>query len=85
MARRHLRILRSSSKSDAGARFIELNDDVCEAAARLLARAQSLGATQLGHYLLLKNLSRISYGKHKGGAVMIPYNPRAHGTQLGPA
>jgi integrase len=42
-----------------------LNADACEAAARLLIRAQSLGATKTDHYLMPKNLSRISHGVHK--------------------
>lgn len=72
---RRIRILRSSGKTDAGARFIELNHDACEAAARLLVRAQSLGAKQPEHYLMPKNLSRISYGEHKGAR---GYDPLQH-------
>jgi integrase len=72
---RRIRILRSSGKTDAGARFVELNHDACEAAARLLVRAQSLGATRPEHYLMPKNLSRISYGEHKGAR---GYDPLQH-------
>jgi len=72
---RRIRILRSSSKTDAGARFIELNQDACEAAARLLVRAESLGATQPAHYLMPKHLSRIAYGPHKGER---GYDPLQH-------
>lgn len=65
---RRLRIRRSSTKSDAGARFIELNRDATEAASRLLLRASLLKppASAPEHYLMPKHLSRIAHGKHKG-------------------
>ena len=72
---RRIRILRSSGKTNAGARFIELNHDACEAAARLLVRAQSLGATRPEHYLTPENRSRISYGEHTGAR---GYDPLQH-------
>ena len=73
--RRRIKILRRDAKSDASARFVELNRDATEAAARLLLRAESLGSNQPEHYLMPKNLSRISHGKHKGGR---GYDPLQH-------
>ena len=75
LAHRRIRIVRSSAKTDASARFVELNRDAPEAAARLLLRANLLGSTQPEHYLMPKNLSRISYGKDKGGR---GYDPLQH-------
>ena len=72
---RRIKIRRSDAKSDASARFVELNRDATEAAARLLLRAESLGSNQPEHYLMPKNLSRISYGKHKGSR---GYDPQQH-------
>jgi integrase len=63
---RRLRILRTEAKSDASARWIELNADATEAAARLVMRARELGATSAEHYLMPKHLSRIMHGVHKG-------------------
>jgi len=71
--KRLLMVSRSSTKSDSGARHIELNRDAVEAAARLLLRAQGLGATESDHYLMPKNLSRISHGKDKGKRGYDPY------------
>ena len=73
--RRRIKIFCRDTKSDASARFVELNRDATEAAARLLLRAESLGSNQPEHYLMPKNLSRISYGKHKGGR---GYDPLQH-------
>jgi len=75
LERKQIRILRKVSKTDASARFIELNGDACEAVARLLLRARSLGATEPEHYLMPKNLSRISHGTHKGER---GYDPNQH-------
>jgi integrase len=74
---RRLRIARADTKTDAGARFVELNSDATEAAARLLLRASKLKppATEPGHYLLPKSLSRITHGKLKGGR---GYDPMQH-------
>ena len=74
---KQLRIRRDSTKSDAGARVIELNADACEAAARLLMRASMLKppATEPEHYLMPKHLSRISFGAHKGER---GYDPEQH-------
>jgi integrase len=54
---------------------LKLNRDATEAAARLLLRANLLGCNQPQHYLMPKNLSRISYGEHKGGR---GYDPLQH-------
>ena len=69
LERRRLRIARADAKTDASARFIELNADATEAASRLLFRASKLKppATEPNHYLLPKSLSRITHGKLKGG------------------
>lgn len=66
LERRRIKILRSDAKSDSSARFVELNRDACEAAGRLLLRANLLGCTKPEHYLMPKHLSRIAYGTHKG-------------------
>jgi len=73
--RRRIRVVRSSAKTDASARFVELNRDATEAAARLLLRAESLGSNRPEHYLMPKNLSRISYGEYKGSR---GYDPLQH-------
>jgi len=46
-----LRIQRASTKTDAGARIIPLNDTALWACARLLERAEKLGASEPTHYL----------------------------------
>ena len=56
---RRLMVCRSTTKSNAGARQIELNDDATEAVKGLLSRAYSLGAKNPEHFLFPKNLSRI--------------------------
>jgi hypothetical protein len=58
LARRRLAIRRSDAKTDASARHIELNLDATKAAERLLLRANLLGATNLTHFLMPKDLSR---------------------------
>jgi integrase len=80
LAQRRLKL--SHAKSEAGVRWIELNADACEAVARLLIRARPLGATQPEHYLLPKNLSRITNGEHKGER---GYDPLEHQTDWGTA
>jgi integrase len=80
VAKRRLKL--SHAKSDAGVRRIELNADASEAVARLLIRARELGATHPEHYLLPKNLSRITYGEHKGER---GYDPLQHQTDWGTA
>jgi len=74
---RRLRIRRADTKSDAGARTVELNRDATEAAARLLMRAGSLEppANKPEHYLMPKHLSRIAHGEHKGER---GYDPNQH-------
>lgn len=74
---RRLRIRRADTKSDAGARTVELNRDATEAASRLLMRAGSLKppAKAPEHYLMPKHLSRIAHGSHKGER---GYDPNQH-------
>lgn len=74
---RRLRIRRANTKSDAGARFVELNRDALEAATRLILRAGLLKppATKPEHYLMPKHLSRIAHGEHKGQR---GYDPTQH-------
>ena len=72
---RRLRIDRIEAKSDAGARWIELNADATEAAARLLMRARELGSNATEHYVMPKHLSRIAHGIHKGER---GYDPNQH-------
>lgn len=55
---RRLRIRRKGTKTDAGARLIELNQAATEAVTRLYMRAQTLGASESDHYLLPAELSR---------------------------
>jgi integrase len=73
--RRRLLILRRTTKTDAGARHIELNRDATEAAWRLCLRARTLGATEPEHFLMPKHLSRIKYGPDKGKR---GYDPNQH-------
>ncbi len=77
LEKRQLRVRRADTKSDAGARTIELNRDATEAAARLLLRASLLKppATQPEHYSMPKDLSRIAHGEHKGER---GYDPNQH-------
>jgi integrase len=77
LEKRQLRVRRADTKSDAGARTIELNRDAREAAARLLLRASLLkpAATERDHYLMPKHLSRIAHGQHKGER---GYDPNQH-------
>ncbi len=46
-----IRIQRASTKTDAGARIVPLNDTALWACARLLERAQKLGASDPSHHL----------------------------------
>jgi integrase len=55
---RRIRITRKDTKSNAGARLIELNSAAMESICKLYVRAQSLGANEPEHYLLLADLSR---------------------------
>lgn len=75
LERRRITIVRSSAKTKNSVRVVELNRDATEAAARLLLRAESLGCIRPEHYLMPKNLSRISYGEHKGER---GYDPLQH-------
>jgi integrase len=51
-------IRRASTKTNASARLVELNQAATQAAAKLYMRAQMLGATEPDHYLLPADLSR---------------------------
>jgi integrase len=75
LERRQLLIRRKTTKTDAGARHIELNQDATEAAWRLLLRARDLGSTEADHYLMPKHLSRINHGQNKG---KLGYDPQQH-------
>jgi integrase len=75
LAKRRIAIPRSTAKTDASARVVELNRDALTAAERLLLRARVLGASAAGHFLMPKNLSRISHGDHKGER---GYDPNQH-------
>jgi integrase len=55
---RRIRITRKSTKTNRGARWVELNRAATEAAMRLHRRAQLLGASQPDHFLLPADLSR---------------------------
>ena len=55
---RRIRIQRKSTKSNAGARLVELNHAATVAIVKLYTRAQRLGATEPTHYLLPADLSR---------------------------
>lgn len=74
---RRLKIRRADTKTDAGARVIELNREATEAATRLVLRASLLEppATEPHHYLMPKHLSRIAHGVHKGER---GYDPKQH-------
>jgi integrase len=58
LGNRRIRIARESTKSNKGARWVELNQPVLAAAARLYDRAFLLGATKPEHFLLPADLSR---------------------------
>jgi integrase len=53
-----IRIRRKGTKTDAGARLIELNQAATEAVTRLYVRAQTLGSSESDHYLFPAELSR---------------------------
>ena len=55
---RRIRITRKSTKTDAGARWVELNACALSPASRLYQRAQLLGASTADHFLLPADLSR---------------------------
>jgi integrase len=58
LERRRIIVRRDGTKSDAGARLVELNNFAMAAAARLYQRAEVLGASAPDHYLLPADLSR---------------------------
>lgn len=65
---RTLTIRRSSTKTDAGARIIPLNEMASWAVARLLERAKKVGSTEPDHYLLPAYRYRhTKEGQHSAG------------------
>lgn len=78
LTRRRLVIRRIEAKTDASARHIELNLDATKAAERLLLRANLLGAKNPTHYLMPKDLSRISHGACKGQRGYDPNQPQKY-------
>lgn len=78
LARRRLVIRRIEAKTDTSARHIELNLDATKAAERLLLRAHLFGATNPAHYLMPKDLSRISHGACKGQRGYDPNQPQKY-------
>jgi hypothetical protein len=75
LEKRQLRVKRANAKTDASARFIELNRDATEAASRLLIRANLLGAKEPDDFLMPKCLSNVSHGPQKGQR---GYDPKQH-------
>ena len=75
LEKRQLRVRRVNAKTDASARFIELNRDATEAASRLLTRANLLGATGPDDFLMPKCLSNVSHGPQRGQR---GYSPKQH-------
>ena len=84
---RRIRVSRDSTKTNAGARLVELNQAATWAACKLYMRAQAHGATEPDHYLLPADLSRHTKKTDplKGGEDSIRPNIRFHGTRLGAA
>ncbi len=58
LEKRRITVTRKSTKTNAGARLVELNRAATKAACRLYQRAQLLGASDPNHYLLPADLSR---------------------------
>jgi hypothetical protein len=58
LVNRRIRIKRNSTKSNAGARFVELNQTALGAVIKLYRRAELLGASDPEHYLLPADLSK---------------------------
>ena len=69
LEKRRIRVTRRSTKTNAGARLVELNRAATEAACKLYLRAQLLGASDPNHYLLPADLSRHTHttDQLKGG------------------
>jgi integrase len=59
---RRIQIKRKSTKSNAGARLVELNQAALAAVVKLCRRAELLGATDPEHYLLPADLSKHTKG-----------------------
>lgn len=58
LEKRRITVFRRSTKTNAGARTVELNQAATEAAVKLYERACLLGAREPEHYLLPEDLSR---------------------------
>ncbi len=58
LEKRRIKVTRKSTKTNAGARLVELNRAATEAACKLYRRSQLLGASDPNHYLLPADLSR---------------------------
>ncbi len=58
LEKRRIKVTHTSTKTNAGARLVELNRAATEAACKLYKRAQLLGASDPNHYLLPADLSR---------------------------
>jgi integrase len=73
---RSLTIRRASTKTDAGCRVIPLNESALWALARLMERAQYLGATQPEHYIFpAARFRHTQEGKDVVGAGYDPTSP----------
>jgi len=80
MEHRRLIVRRCNTKTDAGARHVNLNSDALKAVARLLLRYRQIIRkaginSSPDHYLLPKHLSRIAHGVNKGSR---GYDPAQH-------
>jgi hypothetical protein len=79
LEKRRIRVTRKSTKTNAGARLVELNRAATEAACKLYMRSQLLGTSEPDHYLLPADLSRHtkSTDQLKGGR---GFDPTRHQT-----
>lgn len=81
--RRRLKVLREGAKTDASARWVELNADATESATRLIIRYESIIAdlkveSSSDHFLLPFNCSRVNRGAEKGGLGYDPTRPQRY-------
>ncbi len=72
---RRLTITRKSTKTDAGARLVELNSTALAAVTKLYRRAETLGSTAPDGYVLPMDLSRHTKGSLKGSR---GFDPKRH-------
>jgi integrase len=73
---RSLTIRRTSTKTDAGCRVIPLNENALWAVARLLERAQYLGASQLEHHVFpAAGFRHTQENRHVAGTGYDPTSP----------